>query len=209
MSPHFITLDVSGRRYRTQRATLESSPYFQNLLARWDDCSDRQEDGSYFIDADADTFQHVLDFMRRSSKFPLFWTKATGFDYVLYNTLEAEADYFLLHDLRNWIQEARYLNAIKTVVEVEALSEDSLRTFTGERHGGADVKVQSFLGSYSGEKRFRCTCGTHAQYIRGCGTCAQVMAGQRPQYDDPPQKLTLVITRTVFNQAVCVNKTAS
>lgn len=41
--------------------------------------------------------------MRRPSKFPLFWTKDTVFDYVLYNKVEAEADYFHLHDLRDWI----------------------------------------------------------------------------------------------------------
>jgi hypothetical protein len=209
MSPHFITLDVSGRKYRTQKATLESSPYFQNLLARWDDCSDRQEDGSYFIDADADTFQYVLDYMRRPSKFPLFWTKATGFNYALYNALEAEADYFLLHDLRGWIQEARYLNAIKTVVEVKVLSESYLRCSPDEQSRGVDVNVQSFLGSYSGEKRSHFTCGIHDTYIRYCDNCAQVMAAQGPHYDDPPQKLTLVITRTVFDQTVCMNETVA
>jgi hypothetical protein len=159
MSPNFITLDVSGRKYRTQKSTLESSPYFHNLLARWNDCSDRQGDGSYFIDADPDTFQHILDFMRRPAKFPLFWTRVTGFNYALYNTLEAEADYFLLHDLRDWIQEARYLDAIKTVVEVKLLSEGD-RNFPGEQSRGANVEVQSILGSYSGEKRSHFTCGS-------------------------------------------------
>src|SRR5690349_14829512 len=112
MPSHLLTLDVSGRKYRTQRASLQTSPYFQNLLARWDDCSHKQEDGSYFIDADPDTFQHVLEFMRRPSKFPLFWAKETGFNYALYNRLEAEADYFLLHDLRDWLRNKSYLDAI-------------------------------------------------------------------------------------------------
>jgi hypothetical protein len=88
MPPRLIVLDVSGRKYRTPEATLQVSPYFQSLLARWTDCSDRQEDGSYFIDADPDAFQHIIEFMRRPSKFPLFWTKETGFDYALYNKLE-------------------------------------------------------------------------------------------------------------------------
>jgi hypothetical protein len=70
-------------------------------MARWDDCCDRQNDGSLFVDADLKIFQHILNFMRRPSKFPLFWTKQTGFDYVLYKKLEEEADYFLLHDLRD------------------------------------------------------------------------------------------------------------
>lgn len=98
-----IVLDVSGRKFKTGKMTLQESPYFASLLARWDDCRDRQGDDSYFVDADPDTFQHILSFMRRPSRFPLFWTKDKGFDYALYNRLEIEADYFALEDLRDWI----------------------------------------------------------------------------------------------------------
>jgi hypothetical protein len=101
MTRSLIVLDVSGCVYRTHKATLQTSPYFRNLMVRWDDCCDRQNDGSLFVDADPKIFQHILNFMRRPSKFPLFWTKQTGFDYVLYKKLEEEADYFLLHDLRD------------------------------------------------------------------------------------------------------------
>lgn len=118
MLPYLIILDVSGRKYQTQKATLQTSPYFQTLLARWDNCRDRQGDGSYFVDADPDAFQYILEFIRRPSKFPLFWTKETSFDYALHNKLEAEADYFLLHDLRDWLREKRYLDAVKTTIEV-------------------------------------------------------------------------------------------
>ncbi|KAF1829515.1 hypothetical protein BDW02DRAFT_634380 [Decorospora gaudefroyi] len=151
MPPHQITLDVSGRQYRTCKATLQTSPYFQNLLARWDECGDRQEDGSYFIDADPDVFQHVLQFMRRPSKFPLFWTEETGFDYALYNKLEAEADYFLLHDLRDWLREKRYVDAVKIVVDVMVFSESDLSDWRFRRQD-ADIEVQSFLDAYSGVK---------------------------------------------------------
>ncbi|KAF2655170.1 hypothetical protein K491DRAFT_716533 [Lophiostoma macrostomum CBS 122681] len=100
MASHLIILDVCGRKYHTQKATLEASPYFENLLTRWHDCCDKREDGSYFIDADPDAFQYILHFMRRPSQFPLYWTKEAAFDYALYNKPEAEVDYFLLHDLR-------------------------------------------------------------------------------------------------------------
>ncbi|KAH9873080.1 hypothetical protein J1614_005477 [Plenodomus biglobosus] len=83
-----------------------------------ENCFYRQEDGSYFIDADPDVFQYVLEFMRRPSKLTLFWTRQTGFDYALYNNLEAEADHFLLHDLRNWLRKKRYLDAVKTILEL-------------------------------------------------------------------------------------------
>ncbi|KAF9729799.1 hypothetical protein PMIN01_11732 [Paraphaeosphaeria minitans] len=62
----------------------------------WDDCCNRQEEDSFFVDADPEIFQNILSFMQRPSQFPLFWTKTIKFDYALYEKLEAEADYFLL-----------------------------------------------------------------------------------------------------------------
>jgi hypothetical protein len=209
MPPHLIVLDVSGRKYKTQRATLQTSPYFQNLLARWDDCSDRQEDGSYYIDADPVAFQHVLDFMRRPSKFPLFWTKETSFDYALYNKLEAEADYFLLHDLRDWLRKKRYLDAVKTVIEVKALSEHELKDDRNQTRCEADIEVQSFFGSYTGERRYISPCEVHRitdEPIRGCSSCEVLIRAHGPQYDDPPKRLTLVTKRVEFDETVCVNE---
>jgi hypothetical protein len=51
--------------------------------------------------------------VRRPSRFPLFWTKKDRFNYALYSKLEAEADYFMLEGLREWIQNERYSRAIK------------------------------------------------------------------------------------------------
>jgi hypothetical protein len=206
-TPYLVVLDVSGRKYQTHKITLQASQYFQNLLTRWEYCSDRQEDGSYFIDADPDVFRHILEFMRRPSKFPLFWTKGTGFDYALYTKLEAEADYFLLHDLRDWIQKKLYLDAVKTVLEVEVLSEYELRDGRNQRRCDADIEIQSFYGSYSGQKLFRNSCATHKDNgnIRGCSDCAELMRAFGPHYDDPPKTLTLVIKRTVFDEIICVN----
>jgi hypothetical protein len=208
MPPQLIVLDLSGRKYQTQKATLQASPYFQKLLARWTVCSDRQEDGSYFIDADPDTFQHILEFMRRPSKFPLFWTKETGFDYALYNKLEAEADYFLLHDLRDWLREKRYLDAVKTIVEVKALSEHEVidRNYP---ICGPDIEVQSYFGSYTGEKRYRSPCAHREGYVFDCRLCSELVQAHGPQYDDPPKRLTLVTKRTEFDETVCVNQNVS
>jgi hypothetical protein len=205
--PHFIILDVSGRKYGTQKVTLQTSAYLQNLLSRWDDCSDRQGDGSYFIDPDSDVFEHVLQFMRRPSKFPLFWTKETSFDYALYNKLEVEADYFLLHDLRDWIRKKRYLNAVKTVIEVKVLSEYELSDGRNQSRCDADIEVQSFYGSYSVERRFRNSCTIHKENdnIRGCNSCEELMRTFGPYYDDPPKRLIVVTKRTEFDETVCVN----
>jgi hypothetical protein len=109
-----IVLDVSGRKFRTTRATLQSCDYFQALLTRWSD--NVQPDGSYYVDADPDIFEHVLNFIRRPQTFPLFWDRETGFDHMLYLKLQAEADFFCLHDLRDWIRAKKYLDAVEVTV---------------------------------------------------------------------------------------------
>lgn len=115
MATDIITLDVSGTKLKTTRSTLEYSRYFKALLSEaWNDGNGQQQDGSYFVDADPETFPHILNFLRHPAKFPLFWTKETGFDYALYNKLEAAADFFCIDDLRSWIRNERYKGAVKT-----------------------------------------------------------------------------------------------
>ncbi|KAI8931442.1 hypothetical protein NX059_011769 [Plenodomus lindquistii] len=202
--PHLIVLDVSGRKYQTQRSTLQAFPYFHDLLARWKSYSYRQEYGSCFVDADPNVFQYVLEFMRRPSRFPLFWTRQTGFDYALYSKLEAEADHFLLHDLRDWLRKKRYLDAVKTIIEVKALSEQNIRDPQNRRRCQPDMEVESFFGSYSGEKRYRSLCADHPEMTSGCHSCAELLQAHGPQYDDPSSKLTLVTRRIEFDGNVCV-----
>jgi hypothetical protein len=113
MATKVIILDVGGRKFHTTAAVLSISPWFEHLFTRWDHCIELQEDGSLFIDADPDAFDHLLRFMRRPSKFPLFWTREYGFDYAFYSRLEAEADYFALDDLKEWISKKRYQEAIR------------------------------------------------------------------------------------------------
>jgi hypothetical protein len=209
MPPSLVTLNVSGRIYKTRPSTLSASPYFTALLARWDSGADLQDDGSYFIDADPDTFEHILAFMRRPSKFPLYWTHEHGFDYVLYNKVEAEADFFLLHGLRDWISKKRYEEAVKTIVEVRVWDERSQRVLNGGESLGDLVEVNSFLGSYSGERRIRLACYFHqSSFCGGCKSCEK-SAGATPQSHEPDKKLTLVIKKIVFDETVCSNDGAT
>jgi hypothetical protein len=208
MPPSLVTLNVSGRIYKTRPSTLSASPYFTALLARWDSGADLQDDGSYFIDADPDTFEHILAFMRRPSKFPLYWTHEHGFDYVLYNKVEAEADFFLLHGLRDWISKKRYEEAVKTIVEVRVWDERSQRVLNGGDSLGDLVEVNSFLGWYSGERRVRYECSSHSNYyLKGCVFCEK-LAGATPT-DEPNKKLSLVIKKVVFDETVCSNDGAT
>jgi hypothetical protein len=142
----------------------------------------------------------------------LFWSKETSFDYALYNKIEAEADYFLLHDLRDWLRKKRYLDAVKTTIEVKALSEKQLEDDRNQTRDEADIEVQGFFGSYSGEKRYRSPCAIHPmnrEPVRGCRSCEGLIQAHGPQYDDPPKRLTLVTKRIEFDETVCVNETVS
>jgi hypothetical protein len=210
MASPLIILDVSGCRYRAHKVTLQACPYFRNLMARWDDSYDRQEDGSFFVDADPNTFQHVLNFMRRPSRFPLFWTKEAGFNYALYNKLEAEADYFLLHDLRDWIRQKRYLQAIQVTIETKALNEYQLYDGRNSQISGPDVEIQSFFGCYSGERRYCCPLGIHSDDTKRCsGQCDETTKAHGPHFHDSTKKLTMIIKTTTFVEEICANNTSS
>jgi hypothetical protein len=121
--PKVMVLDVGGRCFKVSRDTLMESGLFRRQL------SDRfawapEVDGSYFIDADPELFEHLLRFMRRPGLFPLFYDKAKGFDYNLYNHLEAEAEYFQIDALHDWIKEKNYIKAVEVIVDV-SVSEGS------------------------------------------------------------------------------------
>ncbi|CAG5162631.1 uncharacterized protein ALTATR162_LOCUS6256 [Alternaria atra] len=112
--PKHLTLDIGGRKFKVSRDTLmaESGLFERQLSGRfrpWEP----EVDGSYFLDADPDLFEHLLRFMRRPEVFPLFYSKMNGFDYDLYNRLQAEALYFQIDALHEWIKDKKYLTAIK------------------------------------------------------------------------------------------------
>lgn len=173
------------------------------------DCYDRQKDGSFFIDTNFDSFQHILKFMRRTSKFSLIWTKEMGFDYALYNNLEPEAHYFLLNDLGGWIRQKRYLDAVHITFETKALSEFELYDRNSKRlHSDADVR--NFFGSYSREKRYRCPLGTHSEDTRYCSDkCMDVTKAHGSHFHDPAKKLTVIIKTTRFIETICANDGSS
>ena len=121
--PTVIVLDIGGRKFKTETATLRAeSGLFRHQLSdqyQWDP----QPDGSYFMDADPDIFEHLLRFMRRPSVFPLFYDAVRGFDYGLYTRLQAEADYFQVDMLRDWIREKQYRLAVRIRINTPVVNE--------------------------------------------------------------------------------------
>lgn len=98
-----VRLQVGEQMFLTTRDTLQSgSGYFAARFSdRWHE--EVLQDGTYFVDADGDLFEHCLRFMRHGSC-PLFWTKDNGFDYVKYASLQASAVFFMMNDLEDWIK---------------------------------------------------------------------------------------------------------
>jgi hypothetical protein len=200
-----ITINVSGRHFQTSKTTLISSPYFKNLFERWDTSADQ-----YIVDADSDVFEHLLCFMRRPSHFPLFWTKEKGFDYVLYNRLEAGADFFLLHDLRDWVRQERYKDAVKTVVEVRKTPEPPSSSQSMQWTEVDDMQL--YFDSFKGEKMYRCPRDMHGPKAWDCGInkfgdgkCAELDRLHGAQYNSPEKYVVIVVERTVFDGSVCRN----
>lgn len=153
-SPSPVTLDVGGRKFRTIRATLCYSDHFKACLDRWENDTDQQANGSLFVDVDPDVFKHILNFMRHPSMFPLFWTEKAGFNHALYRKIEAQADFFLLWDLRDWIRSKRYIDAIKAHMDMKRLNHRNFDDLSNRTTTSSDLQVQWFFGSYSGVKEF-------------------------------------------------------
>jgi hypothetical protein len=112
--PRVMTLNIGGRKIQISPNTLyaESGLFRQRLSDRFTWAP--EADGSYFLDADPDLFEHLVRFMRRPNVVPLSYDNVKGYNYDLYNRLEAEADYFQVEVLRAWIKEKKFLKAIVT-----------------------------------------------------------------------------------------------
>jgi len=200
MANNQITLDVSGRKFRTSKSVLSVSPYFEGLLNRWEDGADLQADGSYYVDADADTFERLLGFMRRPSRLPLYWTREDGFDYALYSRVEAEADYFMLEGLRDWIKQRKYLKAVVTVLRTgSALNYQTLVD---------DVAIEKYVVRKAGH--VLCPLALHHDVRNDCWRdedCKKAMRANGLQMSSAQDELLVAVTEFHFNNEILVNDT--
>ncbi len=207
--------------------TIGISPWFRDFFTRWGHVSDRQPDGSYFIDADPEMFVHVLAYLRRSSKFPLFWTKESGFDYVMYSKLELEAEFFGLHNLCAFIRKERYLDAVKFHVFIKELNLDDIEennssgsgSGSNTEHSGiisetiqvpCDGEFQIFFGSkLAADSRAGCPRGVHRRGQHCSVLCEDVAQQQRrvggEQVEEEGRTTTVVTKVTMFDPGACDN----
>ncbi|KAJ9142087.1 hypothetical protein NKR23_g7384 [Pleurostoma richardsiae] len=111
-----VVLQVGEQRFITTRDTLcGESNYFRTLLSSppWD--SAHSEDGSYFIDADAELFSHVLRYLRHGIC-PLIFDRLSGHDYATYIGILQLARQFQIQYLEQWLENGMYDTAVTSEV---------------------------------------------------------------------------------------------
>ncbi|KAG6989740.1 hypothetical protein G7Y79_00065g094510 [Physcia stellaris] len=188
-----LNLKVGERMFTTTRDTLSKSGFFSALISGpWE--GDLLMDGSYFVDADPDTFEHVLKYLRHGT-FPLFTTTQKV-------TIIGKARYFQIPSLEKWIRDKAYLKVVKSVhkaYELEAI-EDISRSHSSE----VDVK---YYPTWKKEQTYICPRNIfiHRGNPRACGKqCKQAQGDAEPEYVEELILKTLVIQEEKsFDFTVC------
>jgi hypothetical protein len=197
-----ITLQVGERQFVTAReALVAESGFFASLLSgRWDNA---QEDGSFFIDADANLFEHVLRYLRRGVP-PIFYDMAKGHDQALYLALLGEARYFQIPRLQKWLEDKRYFDAVKVKRVAEEVEDISLLSATLPTYV-ADVE---YYPSWGARKVYVCPRGiyVHRAKPEACGkACKRAQGDADDLYDEEPTSRTLMIKKEViFDTQACM-----
>ncbi|PWY86596.1 hypothetical protein BO94DRAFT_597322 [Aspergillus sclerotioniger CBS 115572] len=117
-----IVLEVGGQTFKTLRETLvHQSTFFASLLSgRW---NSKSPDGSYYVDADPNLFEHVLRYLRRGV-FPIFYDyDKCRHDYHMYLALLGEARYFGIHSLGDWLKNEGYHDAVEVSLTLKTISD--------------------------------------------------------------------------------------
>ncbi|KAH6716314.1 BTB/POZ protein [Leptodontidium sp. MPI-SDFR-AT-0119] len=193
-----ITLQVGERRFVTVAETLtHESGFFAALLSGRRD--NEQADGSLFIDADPELFEHVLRYLRRGV-LPIFYDSAKGHDYSLYLALLEEAKYFQIPRLENWLKRRGYLEAIKIRYSGDVREGIHLDTETL----ATDEQVE-YHPTWQTIRVYICPRGisAHRGNQTACGRqCRNAQGDDERMYEDEQILTTLVIRkRLVFDPA--------
>ncbi|KAF1350534.1 hypothetical protein EJ07DRAFT_138660 [Lizonia empirigonia] len=201
--PKVLTLDVGGRKFKVSRdvLTAESGLFRLQLSERF--TWTPESDGSYFLDADPNLFEHLLAFMRRPAVFPLFYTNPGGFNYDMYNRLEAEAEYFQIDALYTWIKDKKYEGAIfvhtHSSVTRDLASIDST--------GFVSDTCESRHVIKGSQKIYLCPrqIQVHRGHPEMCGqACARAQAGNMIVYEDVPYlRIVTFKNDIIFDKKVC------
>ena len=193
-----ITLDVGGRQFKTYRETLKISSCLYAMLGEAHGADHCQSNGSYFIDADPNVFEHLLSFMRRPTTFPLFWDYATGFDFALYQKLQDDAERFNVESLYQWIKNQEFRSIVWTEIKMQPIRGREAMGTSMERVA-ADAETENYV--FNETKRVY-LCPTSKSRHRGkperCGkACMRAKMEHGVEYEDEVDMEVVRITKTL------------
>lgn len=100
-----VAIRVGEKEFFTTRSTLAESRLFTDLFTA------QPARTEFFVDDDPDLFAQVLRFLR-TRRYPLFWSRDSGHDFVKYQELLAAARFYKVDVLEMWLAEKRYQGAV-------------------------------------------------------------------------------------------------
>lgn len=169
--------------------------------------SEKQADGSYFLDADPEIFKYVLRFLRHGV-YPLAYDGAKGHDFGLYAAILELADFLLVEKLASWLKEQRYLKVVQVESSMRFLQMvEEMDEFSVVGSESSDTKVQ-WHPSWRVVKKYVCPRGITKHYDNpsGCGqACRKSQGDKEDEYEDCNALSVMIVKeKTVFNAQLCV-----
>lgn len=198
-----IKLLVGERLFTTTEQTLVAeSAYFTSLLSgRW---ASTLDDGSYFIDSDPSLFEHILRSLRHSIC-PIFYDQARGHDFGLYLALQAEASYFGIPRLYEWLKNKRYLEAIHLSYKIEMVEDYSSENFISNSGTAMDI-----YPTWGTQRVYVCPRGlfVHRGDPGKCGRqCKEKQGDDEIKYEDEAiLRVAVVRKQVVMKPEVCMDQ---
>ncbi|PON20149.1 hypothetical protein TGAM01_v210971 [Trichoderma gamsii] len=195
---------VGERRFTTTRNTLVGeSVYFRaRLSGSWNDAD---EDGSYFVDADPTLFEHVLRYLRRGNP-PLFFNVTTqSHDYAMYLALLGEAKYFGISKLEDWIQNERYLAAVRVRYSIDIFGGSNIFQALPRHFNTVNANTKfDFSYALGSSKVFVCprAVAEYRGHPERCGAkCNKTRNGLPAIFEDEPRLQVACIKTEVLFEA--------
>ena len=196
-----ITLQVGERRYFSEEKTLvEGSTYFKTRLTG-SSKDDKEVDGSHFIDRDGLLFEHILSFLR-TGICPLFRDSFGFYDCHKYQRLSAEAKFFGVKKLHDWLIASSYQKVITTTRHVNLI--ENLEDLDNV---AASDKAQ-IIPMWRTRKTYLCPRGiqVHRGKPESCGrACEQARVDYGQEYDEEQELVAVHIWYDkVFHNSVLI-----
>jgi BTB/POZ domain-containing protein KCTD9 len=196
-----VALQVGEQGFTTISTTLTSEgQYFKDLMAGKK--GPAQADGSWFIDANPEVFEHLLEYMR-TKVYPLFWDEVKGFDRSLYSRLAYAARSFDIESLRLWIDNREYQDLIRVETTCRMVQQDVPAHVN-------EIKVHEYVGSAASSVELIPSAGIRKIYLcprripvhKGrpdqCGrACIAEQGDDDDEFEDQPVVRTFIVKKEV------------